>query len=203
MWQYQNTDELYHYGVIGMRWGHRKQRPISSFVRRFRRSANKRKQKADVSINTKNNVRNRVDNAVKNTVNYRQATNSQLERATKRLKLENDYLKEVNTNLGYKKKDASIGKKFVSAVLSSMLVPAAKTIGQKYFENAFSNVLLKDTSNATKQVTQQATKQAIKQANKQATKQAVKNVEVASKEVLLRQNDLGKIYINSMVLKKK
>lgn len=20
MWQYQNTDELYHYGVLGMRW---------------------------------------------------------------------------------------------------------------------------------------------------------------------------------------
>ena len=32
MWQYQNTDELYHYGVLGMKWGHRKNNKDSSLT---------------------------------------------------------------------------------------------------------------------------------------------------------------------------
>lgn len=33
MWQYRNTDELYHYGIPGMRWGVRKRVPSDDYLR--------------------------------------------------------------------------------------------------------------------------------------------------------------------------
>ena len=39
MWSYNYTDELYHYGIPGMRWGHRKAATIMTKSKRARESA--------------------------------------------------------------------------------------------------------------------------------------------------------------------
>ena len=47
MWEYRHTDELYHYGVPGMKWGHRKSQSVMT-ARSAYKSASKDLRKAKV-----------------------------------------------------------------------------------------------------------------------------------------------------------
>ena len=80
MWQYQRTDELYHHGVLGMRWGHRKAQTSSSSggVKRKRmsnraykkyKSSSKDSRRAQI---IKRKPVNQMSNEELKTLNYRQ-----------------------------------------------------------------------------------------------------------------------------------
>lgn len=150
MWEYQNTDELYHHGVIGMRWGHRKQKPSSKFFNRIRRNrvikgirnaSEKRKLNTTVTNDNKTGITNRVNNAIRNRVNYKQATNDQLKRATERIRLENAYQQAVQERLRLNPAKKSLVSRAVSKVFSEAIAPAAMNAGRSYLENLIKNRL--------------------------------------------------------------
>lgn len=79
MWQYQSTDELYHHGVLGMRWGHRKantsssggvkRKRMSNRAYKYYKSSSKDSRRAQM---IKRKPVNQMSNEELKTLNYRQ-----------------------------------------------------------------------------------------------------------------------------------
>lgn len=66
MWEYNDIDELYHHGILGMRWGHRKQRYRES--KDYRRSKAIQKKSVKAMSNKELDI---VNNRLTKEKNYR------------------------------------------------------------------------------------------------------------------------------------
>ena len=113
MWNYNHSDELYHYGVLGMKWGVRRAKGSSS------KSSSKRKSKTEIHEDYK---RAHSKKSVKS------MSDKELRDINNRLNMEQQYSK-----LTEKKKSA--GRKFVTGVVLASATAIATKYTSKYMDD--------------------------------------------------------------------
>lgn len=106
MWKYQNTDELYHYGIIGMKWGMRKAYATGKDYS-YKSFGQKRHQKI---VNKLTNKQIKKTDEGKR-LNYTQ------DRKLKNSKVKLERLKERDKNREEYARSTSIGKSAIKTIL--------------------------------------------------------------------------------------
>lgn len=127
MWRYQNTDELYHHGIPGMRWGVRKaiyRLKSNHYKRKIDREKAKKqylKRKAEyINLKNYNEVSKKVNkvNKKNKTVDY-----NKIEKKGK------DYINNSNINNknlnNINNATTSKGKKAMNYIANNIVIPAA------------------------------------------------------------------------------
>lgn len=99
MWNYNYSDELYHYGVKGMKWGVKRYR---NYDGSYTRSGVKR---FDASLNKYETANDRYKTAKKSGSSKTEITNARMARKQAKRKLDKDYRHLKQDKLGDKGKD--------------------------------------------------------------------------------------------------
>ena len=131
-------NELYHFGIKGMRWGVRRyQNPDGSLT-----NAGKKRLKKGHASNEENDSSNKSSTKSSSTKTVKDMSDDELRQAINRLQLEQQY-----KNLS--PKNVSKGKKFVDTVTNDVLKPAAIDMGKQVAKSLITkgvNSLIKDES---------------------------------------------------------
>lgn len=136
MWQYQNTDELYHHGVLGQRWGFRRyQNADGTLTPAGRRRANKlAEQYAKVTgkklIVKKKSVQGNEKQKPKA---ISEMSDQEIQAKINRMRLEDTYASMIASRAP--KEKVSRGKKFVTNLKRNVITPALTDAGRTLLGN--------------------------------------------------------------------
>jgi hypothetical protein len=129
-----NTNELSHHGIPGMRWGIRRfQNRDGSLTPAGRKRAAQMEDDYKKLTGKKISDKEKSNNSENNDKpkSYRDMTDAELRTKTDRLNAEKNYIEAVNNHKAVTAKEMSRGQKIVNTFLKDMLEPAAIDVGKQ------------------------------------------------------------------------
>lgn len=152
MWNYNYNNELCHFGVKGMKWGHRKARPKSELRNRYdsakveRTAALKKRNIARSEFNRAyNHARNRAAGGISPFKKHRQANDIRWENAENKLqaykKAQSDYKQARSNFKNVKKERVQAHKNTRKELLKQMTVTDKMLFGRGHIDKATNYVV--------------------------------------------------------------
>lgn len=146
MWRYTYTEELYHHGIPGQKWGIRRyQNKDGSLTAAGRKRAAKLEEKYQKltgknmpkRYNTKNSkvTNQNKEDQKKKVISLENTSSEELKSLTTRMKIENDFIntaqESARIRASLKQKQVSKGKKFVNKVWKDIVEPPATDVAKQ------------------------------------------------------------------------